>query len=62
MRAVFDRSPRNGVPVEIEYATVRDPSAWTPNEPRGPMERAVALVAARVAAVRLIDNMVLHEG
>jgi len=62
MRAVLDRTPRNGVPVEVEYATVRDPAAWTPNEPRGPLERAVALVAARVASVRLIDNMVLHEG
>lgn len=61
MRAVIDRTPRNGVPVEIEYATVRDPSAWTRDEPSGPLERAVALVAARVAAVRLIDNMVLHE-
>ncbi|MFN0007102.1 MAG: pantoate--beta-alanine ligase [Planctomycetota bacterium] len=62
MRAEFDRRPQDGVPVVIEYATVRDPSAWTPNEPSGPLERAVALVAARVASVRLIDNMVLHEG
>ena len=62
MRAVLDRSPRNGIPVAIEYATVRDPSAWTQDEPSGRMERAVALVAARVAAVRLIDNMILHEG
>lgn len=62
MRTVFDRTPQNGVSVEIEYATVRDPEAWTPEEPRGPLARAVALVAARVGSVRLIDNMVLHEG
>jgi len=62
MRDVLDRAPRNGVPVEVQYATVRDPAAWTRDEPAERMERAVALVAARVAAVRLIDNMVLHEG
>jgi len=62
MHRVIDGTPRNGIPVEIEYATVRDPSAWTPEEPSGTLERGVALVAARVAAVRLIDNMLLHEG
>ena len=62
MRDVLDRAPRNGIPVEVQYATVRDPAAWTRDEPEGRLDRAVALVAARVAEVRLIDNMVLHEG
>ena len=44
-------------PISVEYATVRDPERWTRDEPRGPLERAVALIAARVGAVRLIDNM-----
>jgi pantoate--beta-alanine ligase len=48
-------------PVEIEYATVRDPLAWTREEPEGRLARGVALVAARVSAVRLIDNLVLGE-
>jgi pantoate--beta-alanine ligase len=62
MRAVLDRGPSNGIQVEVEYATVRDPAAWSADEPSGRLERAVALVAVRVAEVRLIDNMVLHEG
>jgi len=45
--------------VEIEYAEVRDPGAWTADAPSGLMERAVALVAAQVGGVRLIDNMEL---
>lgn len=45
--------------IEIEYAEVRDPGAWTADAPSGLMERAVALVAAQVGGVRLIDNMEL---
>lgn len=49
--------------LEIEYAAVRDPEAWTAEDPTGDLERAVALVAARVPGregpVRLIDNLVL---
>jgi pantoate--beta-alanine ligase len=44
-------------PVSVEYATVRDPDRWTRDDPMGSLERGVALVAARVAGVRLIDNM-----
>jgi pantothenate synthetase len=62
MREVLESVPRNGVPIAIEYATVRDPDAWTREDPSGPLERAVALVAARVGSVRLIDNEILHEG
>lgn len=45
--------------IEVEYAEIRDPGAWTPAAPTGPMERAVALVAAKVGGVRLLDNMEL---
>jgi pantoate--beta-alanine ligase len=51
-----------GAPFEVEYATVRDPSAWTRGDPEGRLERAVALVAARVGSVRLIDNELLDGG
>jgi pantoate--beta-alanine ligase len=47
--------------VAVEYAAVRDPENWTREEPSGRLERAVALVAARVSSVRLIDNTILHE-
>ena len=47
---------------ELEYAAVRNPGQWTAGEPRAPLERAVALVAARAGAVRLIDNLDLGEG
>jgi len=45
--------------LEVEYAEVRDPGAWTAEAPDGPLRRAAALVAARVEGVRLIDNMEL---
>jgi pantoate--beta-alanine ligase len=51
-----------GAGVEVEYATVRDPSAWTRGDPEGRLEKAVALVAARVGSVRLIDNEILDGG
>jgi len=38
-------------------APLRDPERWTREEPSGTLVRAVALVAARVDGVRLIDNM-----
>ncbi|MEZ6013938.1 MAG: pantoate--beta-alanine ligase [Planctomycetota bacterium] len=47
--------------IDVEYAEVRDPEAWTAEMPAGPLQRAVALVAAQVGGVRLIDNTVLSE-
>ena len=44
----------------LDYATVRDPERWSADEPRQPLERAVALVALRLGSVRLIDNRALH--
>lgn len=48
--------------VEVEYAALREPERWTPDEPRGKLERPIALVAARVGGVRLIDNLELASG
>ncbi|MCE9593395.1 MAG: pantoate--beta-alanine ligase [Planctomycetes bacterium] len=47
--------------LELEYAELRDPDDWTSAEPVAPLERAVALVAARAGSVRLIDNLRLDE-
>jgi pantoate--beta-alanine ligase len=47
--------------VTVEYAAARDPETWTRGDPPGRLERAVALVAARVSSVRLIDNRILQE-
>ena len=44
-----------------EYAVVRDPRALA-EAPHGPLERARALIAARVGRVRLIDNLDLAGG
>lgn len=56
MEAVLARAP-----LTVEYATVRDPERWTRDEPARPLSRAVALIAARVGPVRLIDNMRLDD-
>ncbi len=48
--------------VRLEYAAVRDTTQWTAGDPSGPLENCVALVAARVGPVRLIDNLILGEG
>ncbi len=62
LRGVLEGSVReSGVPesnaLHVEYATVRDPEAWTEAEPVAPLDRAQALVAARIGGVRLIDNL-----
>ena len=51
---------------ELEYAEVRDPNQWTAGVPERLGDAAVALLAVRVpgthgGAVRLIDNLLLHE-
>jgi pantoate--beta-alanine ligase len=45
----------------LEYAALRDPRRWTAEDPVGKLDHAVALVAARIGGVRLIDNMPLDE-
>ena len=41
----------------VEYAEVRDPACWSAGPPDGELQKAQALVAARLGAVRLIDNL-----
>jgi len=47
--------------VDIEYAAVRDRGRWSAEACVGELQDAVALVAARLGEVRLIDNHVLSE-
>jgi pantoate--beta-alanine ligase len=52
--------PRDGIEssaLQIDYVAVRDPDLWTPERPAALASKAVALVAAEVEGVRLIDNM-----
>ncbi len=56
MRPILDQPG-----VQVEYAEVRDPRAWTKAPPRGPLQSAQALIAVRIGAVRLIDNLSLTE-
>lgn len=55
LRAALERAGG----LDVEYAEVRDPGAWTADAPDGVLPRAAALVAAKVEGVRLIDNMEL---
>lgn len=48
-----------GQGLDVEYAEVRDPAAWTEAQPDGELARGVALIAAKSDGVRLIDNLVL---
>lgn len=60
LKEIIERSiDRDGV--TLEYAALRDPEQWTPDDPKRPLKRAIALVAAKVGRVRLIDNMYLSS-
>ncbi len=48
-------------PLRVEYADVRDPENWQANSPVGTINHAIALIAARVGEVRLIDNLQLDS-
>lgn len=58
MQAVLEESE-----LEVEYAAVRNPEHWSPEEPQAALSQAVALIAAKAQGqngrVRLIDNMQL---
>ena len=47
--------------VQVEYAAIRERSAWSPESPVEDLHDPVALVAARLGQVRLIDNHLLGE-
>lgn len=46
-----------GPGLTLEYMAVRDPKSWSASSPEGDLDQAIALVAANVEGVRLIDNM-----
>jgi len=48
--------------VRLNYAALREAEAWSEEDPTGPLSAGVALVAARVGSVRLIDNLILGDG
>jgi pantothenate synthetase len=45
----------------VEYAEIRDPTAWTETTPKTPLQQAQALIAARIGGVRLIDTLRLDS-
>jgi len=51
----------DGAGVRVEYTAVRDLDHWSSERPAGTLERAVALVAAIVGPVHLLDNHILSE-
>ena len=48
-------------PLRVEYADVRDPGNWQASSPVGTINNAIALIAARVGEIRLIDNLQLDS-
>ncbi len=56
LREVMLRELQTG-DIQVEYAELRDPQAWSSAAPTIPMVRAQALIAALVGQVRLIDNL-----
>jgi pantoate--beta-alanine ligase len=61
VRQILDRTILSEVSVNLDYAEVADAYSLEPLVVIEPQRRAVALVAARVGATRLIDNLLLTE-
>ena len=55
------RAPLDVPGLVLDYAELRSARAWSAVEPEGELEAPVALVAARVGEVRLIDCFVLSD-
>lgn len=47
--------------INLEYGEIRNPADWRAETPSGLIDQAVALVAASVGGVRLIDSMLLSD-
>ncbi|MFT7668825.1 MAG: pantoate--beta-alanine ligase [Planctomycetota bacterium] len=50
-----------GAKIEVEYAAVREVAAWSAEGATGDIQEAVAVVAARVGGVHLLDNHILAD-
>lgn len=48
-------------PLKVDYADIRDPNNWQAESPQGTLQQAIALIAAHVGSVRLIDNLRLDQ-
>lgn len=55
------RAPLEETDLALDYAELRSTHAWSASEPEGELQAPVALVAARVGEVRLIDCFVLSD-
>lgn len=62
LATILKEAFEGAVGVRLDYAAVRDAAEWSTGDPSGALESCVALVAARVRGVRLIDNLILGEG
>jgi pantoate--beta-alanine ligase len=61
IRQILKETVGSEVSVKLDYAEVADSEKLEPLEELGDPRRAVALIAARVGATRLIDNMLLAD-
>ncbi len=59
LRAVMQKNLT--VPLKVDYADVRDPDNWQAQSPQGTLQQAIALIAAYIGDVRLIDNLRLDK-
>lgn len=59
LKAVMRKCLRS--PLEVDYADIRDPYNWQSESLDGTVDHAIALVAARISGVRLIDNLRLDD-
>ncbi len=50
-----------GHELKVDYADLRNPCNWQKNSPTGKLDNAIALIAAWVGNVRLIDNLRLDD-
>ena len=51
----------NSEDLDLEYAEVRDPLAWSAHQPDHDLKQARVFVAGQIEGVRLIDNMALGQ-
>ncbi len=60
LRAIMHRV-LSAASLDLDYADVRDPLNWQAASPTGEIQQTIALIAARISDVRLIDNLRLDQ-